>query len=555
MLEKRKNKYSSGRHRILVVSVLCLFGFCLLAQVRPVKKGEQKPAKSKVYLLHSDVLKKSPLNPDPDAQILIGNVAFRHDSVYMYCDSACFYEKTNSLEAFDNVKMVQGDTLFLYGDYLFYDGNTQIAQVRYNVRMENKNTTLLTDSLNYDRIYNLGYYFDGGTLMDEENVLTSEWGEYSPTTKISVFNYDVKLVNPKFTLTSDTLRYSTATKIANILGPSDIVSDANHIYSELGFYDTRIGQAELLDRSVLTNEGKRLTGDSLFYDRVKGYGEAFDNVIMTDTVNKNMLTGDYCYYNELTKYAFVTEKAVAVDYSQGDSLFMHADTLQMYTYHLNTDSMFRETRAYHKVRMYRTDVQGVCDSLVFSSKDSCLTMYYDPILWNNNQQLLGEKIMIYMNDSTIDWAHIQNQALSVEQLDSTSYNQVTGKEMKAWFQGGEMRKVDVIGSVRLVYYPMESDSTLIGMNVSETSLLNMFLENRKMKKMIMSPKSNGTLYPMLQRPPEKMKLDNFVWFDYIRPLDKEDIFKWRGKKAGQELKKSNRSAVPLPNHNLFNKKK
>ena len=555
MLGKRKNKYSSGRHRILVVSVLCLFGFCLLAQVRPAKKGEQKPAKSKVYLLHSDVLKKSLLNPDPDAQILIGNVAFRHDSVYMYCDSACFYEKTNSLEAFDNVKMVQGDTLFLYGDYLFYDGNTQIAQVRYNVRMENKNTTLLTDSLNYDRIYNLGYYFDGGTLMDEENVLTSEWGEYSPATKISVFNYDVKLVNPKFTLTSDTLRYSTATKIANILGPSDIVSDANHIYSELGFYNTQIGQAELLDRSVLTNEGKRLIGDSLFYDRVKGYGEAFDNVIMTDTVNKNMLTGDYCYYNELTKYAFATKKAVAVDYSQGDSLFMHADTLQMYTYYLNTDSMFRETRAYHKVRMYRTDVQGVCDSLVFSSKDSCLTMYYDPILWNNNQQLLGEKIMIYMNDSTIDWAHIQNQALSVEQLDSTSYNQVTGKEMKAWFQGGEMRKVDVIGSVRLVYYPMESDSTLIGMNVSETSLLNMFLENRKMKKMIMSPKSNGTLYPMLQRPPEKMKLDNFVWFDYIRPLDKEDIFEWRGKKAGQELKKSNRSAVPLPNHNLFNKKK
>ena len=546
MLGKRKNKYSSGRHRILVVSVLCLFGFCLLAQVRPAKKGEQKPAKSKVYLLHSDVLKKSPLNPDPDAQILIGNVAFRHDSVYMYCDSACFYEKTNSLEAFDNVKMVQGDTLFLYGDYLFYDGNTQIAQVRYNVRMENKNTTLLTDSLNYDRIYNLGYYFDGGTLMDEENVLTSEWGEYSPATKISVFNYDVKLVNPKFTLTSDTLRYSTATKIANILGPSDIVSDANHIYSELGFYNTQIGQAELLDRSVLTNEGKRLTGDSLFYDRVKGYGEAFDNVIMTDTVNKNMLTGDYCYYNELTKYAFATKKAVAVDYSQGDSLFMHADTLQMYTYYLNTDSMFRETRAYHKVRMYRTDVQGVCDSLVFSSKDSCLTMYYDPILWNNNQQLLGEKIMIYMNDSTIDWAHIQNQALSVEQLDSTSYNQVTGKEMKAWFQGGEMRKVDVIGSVRLVYYPMESDSTLIGMNVSETSLLNMFLENRKMKKMIMSPKSNGTLYPMLQRPPEKMKLDNFVWFDYIRPRNKEDIFEWRGKRAGEQLQKSDRKPIVSP---------
>lgn len=555
MLEMIKNKKSSSRNRILVASVLCLFGFCLLAQVRPQKKGEQKTTKSKVYLLHSDVLKKSPSNPDPDAQILVGNVQFRHDSVYMYCDSACFYEKTNSLEAFDNVKMVQGDTLFLYGDYLFYDGNTQIAQVRYNVRMENRNTTLLTDSLNYDRIYDLGYYFDGGTLMDEENVLTSDWGEYSPSTKISVFNYDVKLVNPQFVLTSDTLRYSTLTKIANIDGPSEIVNDANHIYSELGFYNTTLGQVELVNRSVWTNGGKRLVADSMFYDRVAGYGEAFDNVIMTDTINKNMLKGDYCFYNDSTKYAFATKKAVAVDFSQGDSLFLHGDTLQMFTFFLDTDSMYREMRAYRKVRMFRTDVQGVCDSLVFCSKDSCLTMYYDPVLWNENQQLLGEQIMMYMNDSTIDWAHIHNQALSVEQLDSVTFNQVAGKDMKAYFIGGEMHQIDVISSVRVVYYPTDSDSTLIGMNVSESSLLNMYLENRKMQKMIMSPKSNGTLFPMDQRPPGQMFLDNFVWLDHMRPLDKNDIFVWRGKKVGQELKKSARGSVPLPNRDLFNKKK
>ncbi len=359
MSGNKKQKHTWVRHRVFPTLVLCLFGFCLLAQVKPTEKSGQKPAKSKVYLLHSDILEKSLSNPDPDAQILIGSVAFRHDSVYMYCDSACFYEEKNALEAFDNVKMVQGDTLFLYGDYLYYDGNTQIAQVRYNVRMENRNTILLTDSLNYDRIYDLGYYFDGGTLMDEENVLTSEWGEYSPSTKMSVFNYDVKLVNPQFTLTSDTLHYNTATKVAHIVGPSDIFSDENHIYSELGYYDTHIGQAELLNRSVLSNEGKQLTADSMYHDRVEGYGEAFDHVVMTDTINKNVITSEYAYYNELTKYAIATEKAVAVDYSQGDSLYLHADTLQLFTFNLDTDSMYREARAFHKVRMYRTDVQGV----------------------------------------------------------------------------------------------------------------------------------------------------------------------------------------------------
>ena len=548
MINKKKNQKNTNGRRILLLSVLCLFGFCLVAQVQPRRNAAQ-PAKSKVYLLHSDVLKKSKDNPN--AQILVGDVSFRHDSIYMYCDSACFYEKTNSLEAFHNVKFVQGDTLFLYGDYLFYDGNTQLAQVRNNVRMENRTTTLTTDSLNYDRIANLGYFFDGGTLMDEENVLTSDWGEYSPATKMSVFNYEVKLVNSQFTLTSDTLRYNTDTKIASIVGPSDIDSDENHIYSELGFYFTQQGQAELLERSVLTNNGKQMTGDSLFYDRNRGIGEAFRNVEFVDTINKNMLTGDYCFYNQLTGYAFATDKAVATDFSQGDSLFIHADTLQLYTFHMDTDSVYREARAYHKVRFYRTDIQGVCDSLVFSSKDSCLTLYQDPILWNGKQQLLGEEIMVYMNDSTIDWAHIQNQALSVEQIDSLNYNQVSGKDMKAYFEGGEMKQVDVDGSVRLIYYPMEKDSTLLGMNCSETSKLSMFLENRKLKKMAMSPKSNGTLYPMTQIPPAKMKLDNFAWFDYVRPLSKADIFNWRGKGAGQELKKSTRGVAPLPNQKLF----
>jgi lipopolysaccharide export system protein LptA len=525
------------------------------------KKAEAKKdtvKKSKVYLLHSDVLRKDLFSSIPDAQVLTGSVEFRHDSVYMYCDSANFYDKENRFEAFDNVKMVQGDTLFLYGDYLDYDGNTQMARVRNlgktQVRMENRKTTLLTDSLNYDRLYNVGYYFDGGTLMDEENVLTSEWGEYSPATKLSVFNYDVKLVNPKFTLTSDTLRYRTDTKVAHIVGPSNIVSDDNHIYSESGYYNTASGQAELLERSVLRNGNKNLTGDSLFYDREKGYGEAFGHMLFTDTVQKACMTGDYGYYNEQTDYAFATQRAVGIDYSQGDSLYLHADTLQMYTFFAGTDSLYREMRAFKKVRFYRTDVQGVCDSLVYNTRDSVATMYTDPILWNNNQQLVGEEILIYTNDSTIDWAHINGQALSVEEIDSVHYNQVSGKEMKAYFRDGEMHKVDVIGSVRVVYYPMEKDSTLMFMNVSETSLLNIYLENRKLHKMVMSPKSNGTLYPMEDLPRDKMRLDQFVWFDYIRPLDKDDIFNWRAKHADQVLRKSTRGNAPLPNQDLFKKK-
>lgn len=550
MLRKKEKTPRYGRHRRLLIGFLCLFGVCIAAQDLN-KKPEKK--KTKVYLLHADEGQVDKL-ARPDVQLLIGNVRLRHDSMYMYCDSAVIFEKTNSVEAFSNVRMEQGDTLFLYGDYLYYDGIAQIAQLRENVKLINRNTTLLTDSLNYDRLYNLGYYFEGGSLMDEENVLTSDWGEYSPSTKIAVFNHDVKLVNPKFILTSDTLKYNTVSKIATILGPSDIVNEDNHIYSERGFYNTVTEQAELLDQSVLTNQGRKLSGDSLFYDRKLGYGEAFDRVQMNDTVNKSMLTGDYCFYNELTDSAFATKRAVAIDYSQGDSLYMHADTLMMVSYHLKTDSLYRLMKAFHKVRMYRTDIQGVCDSLVYNSKDSCMTMYRDPILWNENQQLLGEEIKIYMNDSTIDWAHIINQALTVEMKDSVHYNQVSGKEMKAYFENRDMRRVEVIGNVLIGFYPEEKDSTMVGFSSGEGSLLHIYMKDRKMQQAKMIGKSNGVMYPLDQIPEDKLRLPTFAWFDYVRPLNKEDIFNWRGKRAGETLKPTTERRPKTDKRSLINMK-
>lgn len=547
MFDTEKRRNILGGHRILLFGILCLFGICA-AQVRPTNgKQKKEPQKTKVYLLHSDILRFNK-EQNPDAQILVGNVRFRHDSAYMDCDSAYFYEARNSFEAFGNIKMQQGDTLFIYGDWLYYDGNSQIAMLRENVKMQNRNTILTTDSLNYDRVFNLGYFFEGGTLTDEENILTSDWGEYSPATKNAVFNYDVKLVNPKFTLTSDTLRYNSQTKIANIVGPSDIVSDQNHIYSELGFYNTTSGEAILLQRSVLTNQQRQLVGDSLFYNRNKGYGEAFRNVVMTDTENKNLLTGEYGFYDELKGNALVTDSALAINYSQNnDSLYMHGDTLRLITYNMNTDSVYRKTFVYHKVRIYKSDLQGVCDSLVFNSQDSCMTMYHDPIVWNGKQQLFGEEIRAYMNDSTIDWAHIINQAMSIEQMDSVHYNQVSGKEIKAYFTDGDLRQVDVIGNVRLGYFPVDGkDSTLIGYITAESSLMNVYLLQRKVQKIKMTTQTDGVMYPMLQIPEDKLYLPSFAWFDYIRPLNKDDVFRWRGKKAGQELKKSVQRKPPLP---------
>ncbi len=499
---------------------------------------------NRVYLIHSDELFFDRWRNN-GAQVLRGKVHFEHDGAHLYCDSANFFEDTNSFEAFGNVRMNQGDTLTLTSDYGYYDGNDQLMQALQNVVLKHGEMTLYTDSLYYDRLWSMGYFQEGGKMVDKTTTLVSDWGEYHSDTRMAIFYYDVTMNDKDFLLTSDSLYYDTNIKQAHIIGPSDIHSGKSHIYSELGFYNTVSKEGILLNRSVLDNEGRLLTGDSIWYNGMTRISEAFRNVVYNDTVNKNILMGHYGYYEDSTGYAMSTDSAMAIDYSQKDSLFMHADTFKVFTINKETDSVYRMMHAYNKVRAYRVDVQAVCDSLVYNQKDSCMTLYRDPITWNKNQQLVGEKIQVFMKDSVLDHAHVINQAFSIEDLmEKDLYNQVSSKEMFAFFENGQIKESRAVDNVLVAYYPIdESDSSYIGMVSMETSEMRMFLEKRKLKR-IWTPKSDGVVYPMTQIPPEKRYLPNFMWFDYVRPVSKEDIFVWRGKKAGTEMKPQKRREAP-----------
>ena len=539
------SRYLSG-HRIQLAVVLCLFGLCV-AQSRKVAKGRHRPkTDERVYLKHADMLRFNQYGEHAGAQILNGNVAFLHKGALLTCDSAYFYQESNSFKAFGHVKMRQGDTLSLTSDYAFYDGDNQMAEARHNVLLRHRGTKLYTDSLNYDRLYNIGYFFEGGKMVDRNNVLVSDWGEYDTETRKAVFNYNVNLSNPKFTLTTDTLHYDTRTSLANIVGPSVIRSKESVIHTSDGYYNTNTGRARLYGRSTMSNKGKEITGDSLFYDEKRGISQGYRNVIYKDTQKKNELHCNYLWYNEKNGFAFATENPVMMEYSQKDTLFVHSDTIKVITYHLNTDSVYRTAHCYNKVRAFRNDVQAVCDSLVYNTKDSCMTMYRDPIAWSGDRQLLGEEIQVFMKDSTIDRAHIINQALTAELMpDKDHYQQLSSKEMFAYFTKGQITQTEAIGNVRSIYYPVDDkDSTLMGLVYIETDTMKMFMRDRQLQK-IWTSKTDGTWYPMTQIPPERYKLDGFTWFDYIRPINKDDIYEWRGKKDGTQLKNITRHAAPL----------
>ena len=519
------------RESTLIASVLFVLFSTLKAETKSLTLIEQpliqeQPARI-VELRQADLWSK---REGFDAEVLTGNVIFFHEGAYMYCDSAYLYQQINSFEAFSNVTMEQGDTIFVYGDYLFYDGNTRLARLRDNIRMEDNTATLFTDSLDYDRSTNIGYYFEGGMLVDEENELTSYWGQYAPDTKEALFSDSVKLVNEDYTIFADTLKYNTETKIADLLGPSRIVSDSGYIYTDRGWYNTVTEESRLFDRSqVYSNDGmKVLIGDTIFYNRLSGDGEVFGNMYLEDKDRKSILRGNYGFYNEHTEYGLATDSAFVVDYSQIDSLFLHGDTLIM-----STDSIFRNIKAFHDVRFWRSDIQGVCDSLHYSSRDSMIYLLGNPVVWNESNQILGYQIDVYLNDSTVEKAHVKDYALAIQDRGvENQYNQLSGREMTAFFNNGDIYNVLVEGNAMSLYYLVEDDGTVIGLNKTESPYLSMDIEEEKLQKLKLWPATTAVTTPLPQLLPEQMRLEGFVWLDYLRPLNSIDIFRSNTREIG-----------------------
>lgn len=546
MLSSLIKRYLCTGHRIRVFGILCFIIIYASAsnivsnndtkvQAKPAAKTQAASPqgdKKKVLLRKSKTLEK---REGFEPQILRDSVVLYHDGAVMYCDSAYLDKDKNSFEAFSNVQIVQGDTLFLYGNYLHYNGNTKLLMIRENVRLENRDVTLFTDSMNYDRVLNVAYYFDGGMLVDSANQLTSYWGQYEPNLRLATFSDSVILVNPNFTLYSDTLLYNTFSKVANILGPSTIVSDSGTIYTNQGWYNTATEESMLLNRSLIVNkEGNRtLTGDSISYHKAQGFVEVFGNMFLQDTLNKAILQGNYGYYNELNNSAMATDSAFCIDYSQKDSLFLHGDTLR-----LLTDSIYKEIKAYNNVRFFREDIQGVCDSMQFNSRDTMLYMYREPVVWNETHQLSGDTIAVLFNDSTIEHLHVKKYAFAVQDIDSVHYNQLSGREIQVFFIGGDARNIFVEGNAESIFYPEEKDKSMIGMNKSESSYISIDMLDKKVIKLKLTTKSSGTMTPLDDLDLSKSKLTHFQWFDYLRPKDRHDIFRKVKKKEGTMLPKS-----------------
>ena len=458
----------------------------------------------------------------PGAFLLTGNVRAVHDGVVLTCNKAYYYKNENYIKAFGDVQMVQGDTLYLNGKYAEYNGNVKQAFATGNVVMRSPEMSLVTDTINFDRVKQEAYYNSNGTIVNKENTLKSKSGRYYLTQKKYQFLTSVVLTNPQYVIKSNHLDYYTNSGHSYLFGPSTITGKENFIYTEKGFYDTKKNKAHFVKNSYIKYNDRLIKGDSLYYDRNQEFASATRNVKITDSINKAIIKGHYGEVYRNKDSLFITKRASVRTLMEQDSMFIHGKRLVV-----TGKQGERIIRGYNNVRFFKTDMSGKCDSLHSDQKRGLTQLIGRPILWNFDNQLTGDVMHLIGNNKTekLDSLKVLNNAFIISKdTIGTGYNQVKGLNLYGKFRDNKLYEVDIVKNTEVIYYLRNDEQELIGINKNSSSKINMILDGKTIETITFFNNVDGEIYPEAELPENTRKLRGFVWRGDERIKTKEDIF-------------------------------
>lgn len=463
-----------------------------------------------------------------DVWVLYQKVTAMHEGMVLYADSAMLNTRQNDFRAFRQIKIVLTDTTFIYGDRLYYDGNQRVVNIWADtVVFVDGATVLKTPRLTYDRNTDIATFEHWGHTVNGTRTLDSRKGRYDAKIKEFFIHNEVVLQDEGSRLETDTLYYNMNTSMATFIGPTHIYSDSTTIYSEKGHYNTDTRYAESYRQSQVETNDKRLNADTLYYDEATEHGRAFGHVVISDTTNNITSTGRYGETNGAQHYSYVTDSALVVMVDNGDSLFLHADTIWVTT---DSTQALASVRAYRHVKVYRHDAQAMCDSIYYDAADSLATLFGRPVLWYEQYQCFADTIDVEHDSTHVSLSHLRGGCFVAEQVDDLRYNQIKGKQGVVHFAEGEPSYADIVGNAQMVYFIKDNDTAtlpaLIGANVGIGSQMRIYFVDRKPDRMVTYGSPDMHTYPPSQLPKEWRRLTGFLWMAEKRPKNRHDVFKW-----------------------------
>ena len=451
-----------------------------------------------------------------DIQRLIGNVVMRQDSTYFYSDSAYYNERTKFFDGFGNVHINVNDSVNIYSKLLKYNGETKFAELFHDVILQDDSTVLKTQYMTYDRVKHLATYPNKGTITRNDKKLVSKKGYYRDDTKVVYFRKDVVGTMPDYKIVSDTLVYDTENEMMYFYGPTNIYNKENTLIGNYGWYNTATDFVYLDRRATLKNKEQSMTADTMFYNKKTEYAKALSNVVIEDTTYKTLMTGEYAEMWRNIGKCMMTNNLKAIYHKETDTLFAKADT--MYVYFDTLDNKIQSIKAFYNVRFFRNDIQGKCDSLHYVIADSMIYMRVKPVIWADGSQMSGDLIDIKIKEQAIENLIMNPNAFVIQEDSISGFNQVKGKKITAYFKDNDIKNMFNEGNAETVYWLRDADGSLIGINFSQSSEMDIRIRNRQISNIKYFKNIKETLYPLEQVKDNMEYLDGFLWQEDERPV-------------------------------------
>lgn len=522
----------------LFASVLLLLSlsFGAWGQGKPLNPIRDLGPKTKVELLPgADSL--IGLNTDFSLIKVFGNVNFRHRGAILKCRIAIQNSIANTIEAYGNVKIIQGDTLTITGDTLYYDGNTRYAKIYgRKVELTDKNVVLETRQMNYDMNSNDAYYTTRGKIKQDSSILRSNRGNYN--TKTKRFNYvgDVEIMHPKYVLCTEKLDYDSNNHLATFLTETTITSADGTIHANNGTYNTETQEANFGGRSKVANDDYTLEADTLFYNRSNDSGLAIGSVQFVSLKDNLVLNGNRAIRDGATGLTKMMGKALMKSFEDADTLFLSSDTLFVYEYlagelpadSAKTDSTQKEKQlklviADGNVKVFKTDLQSLSDSLRYDMQDSTIRFFTNPIIWSAESQLTADTIVAYLKNSKVKTVWLNSHSFVISQDTVQNFNQIKGRQIRAIFSDStDIEKVYVDGNGESIYFALDEKNKLIGLNRVECSKMVLNFAQKKVNRIAFMGKPESRLIPPKEVGTKEVELEDFKWRTEEKPT-KESI--------------------------------
>lgn len=519
-----------------------------------------------------------------------GNVIIQQgDSVNVFSDSL-FYNGFEKKADFYGEVVLESKEQKLFTDSLNYDLNTKIASYKNGATLTNDTTHLTSkigyyyvgnnmaffkdsvvvvdpqfelksDTLKFDTEEKIAYFLGPTLISQNEGKIYCEDGFYDTKNKLAEFKKNAQYQKDKekawadlmtydgnkkeTTLTgnarfidslkqakADVIRYEEENEITNLEGNAFYKDEKQEIRSEVIRYDKKNEVYSTKGRSRMSDPPQILEADKIDYDGKTGY--AIGNVIWQDTAQNISIShcDSVIYIEEEDFIKAMIGRPLMTTLMDDDTLYLASDTL--ISFKQNKEDSIRTLIAYPDVRLFKSDLQAICDSLVYSEKDSIFKFYDDPVIWSDTSQFSADTIHIQLVDKKIDRIYMYINSFMINSPDEIYFNQIKGKNNIVFFEDDEVRRMRVDGNAESIYFALDDDKKYIGSNKTVASSMLLYFGNNQIDniKFYTQPKAKFT--PMGKTVGGDQKLEGFNWDTSKRPMTLEDLF--LGKNSGTEVK-------------------